>query len=50
MKEMVSDTIISGDLSVADVYALLYGDEVDWDDELAALEAEDDDVAEAARS
>jgi hypothetical protein len=50
MEEMVDDAIIREDLTVPDVYALLYGDEVDWDAELAALEAEDDVEDEAARS
>jgi hypothetical protein len=40
-EEMVADSIIRTDITVPDVYALLYGDEVDWDAELADLEAED---------
>jgi hypothetical protein len=50
MEEMVDDSIIREDLTVPDVSALLYGDEVDWDAELAALEAEDGVEDEAARS
>lgn len=41
MEEVVADRIICDDLTVPDVYALLYGDEVDWDAELAALDAEE---------
>jgi hypothetical protein len=42
----MADSIISDDdysegLSVPDVYALLSGDEVDWDAELAELVEED---------
>jgi hypothetical protein len=42
-REGMTGSIISGvdyseGLSVPDVYALLYGDEVDWDAELAELE------------
>ena len=35
---IISSVEYSEGLSVPDVYALLYGDEVDWDAELADLE------------
>jgi hypothetical protein len=35
---MISRVDCSEGLSVPDVYALLYGDEVDWDADLAELE------------
>jgi hypothetical protein len=38
---VVADLIIDDDLTVPDVYALLYRDEVDWDIELATRDAED---------
>jgi hypothetical protein len=50
VEEIMNDPIICTNLTVPDVYALLYGDEVDWDAELAALTAEDGDEVEAAWS
>jgi hypothetical protein len=40
-RKVVADLIIDDDLTVPGVHAPLYGDEVDWDAELAALDAED---------
>jgi hypothetical protein len=40
-RKVVADLIIDDDLTVPDVYALLYRDEVDWDIELATRDAED---------
>jgi hypothetical protein len=38
---VVADLIIDDDLTVPGVHAPLYGDEVDWVAELAALDSED---------
>lgn len=37
MEEKVANQIACEALTVPDVYALVYGDEVDWDAELAEL-------------
>jgi hypothetical protein len=45
----VADSIIRGDLTVPNVYELLYDDEDDWDGKLADSDAEQSVDAEAVR-
>jgi hypothetical protein len=45
----VADSIIRGDLTVPNVYELLYDDEDDWDGKLADSDAEQGVDAEAVR-
>jgi hypothetical protein len=41
-EEIVAESIIREDLTVPDVYAILYGDDVDWHAEFANLLAGED--------